>query len=224
VSGTVRAVGYDFLVISTGVTNGFWRRPGLQSAHEIGRELHEMHDRIATAGSVFVVGGGAAAVGSAANLAAVWPGKRIDLYFPGDRALLAHDPQAWELIRSRLAGLGVGMHPGHRAVVPEGFGCDRITAEPVQWTTGQPAATADAVLWAIGRVAPNTDWLPADLLDEDGFVRVTPELRVPEHPGVFASATWPPPTRCAALPATAATSWWHATCGPKSTASQNCCV
>ena len=42
------------------------------------------------------------------------------------------------------------------------------------------------MLWAIGRVRPNTDWLPPELLDERGFVRVTPELRVPGHPGVFA--------------------------------------
>jgi NADH dehydrogenase FAD-containing subunit len=42
------------------------------------------------------------------------------------------------------------------------------------------------VLWTIGRVRPNTGWLPSELLDEDGFVRVTPELRVPGHPNVFA--------------------------------------
>jgi NADH dehydrogenase FAD-containing subunit len=42
------------------------------------------------------------------------------------------------------------------------------------------------VLWAIGRVRPNTDWLPAEILDEHGFVRVTPDLRVPGHRGVFA--------------------------------------
>ncbi|GAB4718981.1 hypothetical protein MOKP126_19890 [Mycobacterium avium subsp. hominissuis] len=56
----------------------------------------------------------------------------------------------------------------------------------MQWSTGQPPAAADAVLWAIGRVRPNTGWLPAELLDERGFVRVTPQLRVPGHPGVFA--------------------------------------
>jgi apoptosis-inducing factor 2 len=85
-------------------------------------------------------------------------------------------------------------------VVPERFRCDRITAEPVRWSGGQTAASADAVLWAIGRVTPNTDWLPADLLDEHGFVRVTPELRVPGYPGVFAvgdvAAT--DPLRCSA--------------------------
>ena len=64
--------------------------------------------------------------------------------------------------------------------------CDEITDEPVRWSTGQPQASADAVVWAIGRVRPNTEWLPAGLLDDQGFVRVTPQLQVPGHPNVFA--------------------------------------
>jgi NADH dehydrogenase FAD-containing subunit len=184
--GTTLVEEYDALIISTGVTNGFWRRPTLQSAAEIGADLRAAHDRLAAARSAIVVGGGAAAVSSAANLATTWPDKRVDLYFPGERPLLSHHPHIWGRIRRRLTDLGVGLHAGHRAVVPDGFACDEITSEPVLWSTGQPSASADAVLWAIGRVRPNTDWLPAELLDQHGFVRVTPELRVPDHPGVFA--------------------------------------
>jgi NADH dehydrogenase FAD-containing subunit len=184
--GSTSAEGYDALVISTGVTNGFWRQPDFQSADEIGTALRAAHDRLAEAGSVIVVGGGAAAVSSAANLAKTWPQKRVDLYFPGERALLSHHPRAWERVEQRLGEVGVVLHPRHRAVIPDGFACDEITNEPVEWSTGQPPASGDAVLWAIGRVRPNTDWLPAELLDEHGFVRVTPELRVPGHPGVFA--------------------------------------
>ena len=73
----------------------------------------------------------------------------------------------------------MGIHPGHRAVVPPGFACDRITDDPVAWSTGQEPATADAVLWAIGRTRPNTGWLPAELLDEDGYVRAGLDLAVP---------------------------------------------
>ena len=184
--GSTSAEGYDALIISTGVTNGFWRRPNLQSAAEIGADLRAAHDRLAAAGSVIVVGGGAAAISSAANVARTWPGKRVDLYFPEDRALVDHHPRAWERVKRRLGEAGVVLHPGHRALIPDGFDCDQITGEPVQWSTGQPPASADAVLWAIGRVRPNTDWLPAELLDENGFVRVTPELRVPGYPNVFA--------------------------------------
>ncbi|MCV7230917.1 FAD-dependent oxidoreductase [Mycobacterium branderi] len=177
---------YDALVISTGVTNGFWRQPGLQTAAEIGADLCAAHDVLADAESVIVIGGGAAAVSSAAQIATTWPAKRVDLYFPGDRALVHHHPRTWDRVARRLHGLGVHTHPGHRAVIPDGFSCDRITREPVQWRTGQPAASADAVLWTIGRVRPNTGWLPAQVLDEHGFVRVTPDLRVPGHPDVFA--------------------------------------
>jgi pyruvate/2-oxoglutarate dehydrogenase complex dihydrolipoamide dehydrogenase (E3) component len=133
-----------------------------------------------------VVGGGAAAVSSAANVARTWPGKHVDLYFPGDRPLVRHHPRIWSRIRRRLNEFGVALHPGHRAVLPDGFTGDQITTEPVPWSTGQPPASADAVLWAIGRVRPNTDWLPTEVLDEHGFVRVTVQLRVPDYPGVFA--------------------------------------
>ena len=184
--GTAAAEPYDALVISTGVTNGFWRQAGLQSADEIAAGLRAAHDRLAAAESVVVIGGGAAAVSSAANVARTWPGKRVGLYFPGERALVHHHARVWERVRRRLVEFGVELHPGHRAVIPDGFGCDDITSAPVEFSTGQPPASADAVLWATGRVRPNTDWLPEELLDDDRFVRVTPELRVPDHRGVFA--------------------------------------
>ncbi|OBH55915.1 pyridine nucleotide-disulfide oxidoreductase [Mycobacterium colombiense] len=177
---------YDALVISTGVSNGFWRQPTMQSAAEIGAGLRAAHDRLAAAASVVVVGGGAAAVSSALNMATTWPDKRIDLYFPGECALGGHHPRIWQRIRGRLTQLGVGLHPGHRAVLTDGFAGDELTSGPVHWSTGQPPADAEAVLWAIGRVRPNTEWVPPELLDERGFVRVTPELRVPGHRGVFA--------------------------------------
>lgn len=184
--GATIAEPYDALVISTGVSNGFWRQPTLQSAAEIGAGLRAAHDRLAAAESVIVVGGGAAAVSSALNMATTWPDKRIDLYFPGESALQEYHPRTWQRIRARLSELGVGVHPGHRAVIGEGFAGDELTDEPVRWSTGQPPADADAVLWAIGRVRPNTGWLPPELLDERGFVRVTSDLRVPGQRGVFA--------------------------------------
>ena len=184
--GTTVVEGYDALVISTGVANGIWRQPTLQSADDIGVGLRAAHDRLAAAKSVVIVGGGAAAVSSAVNMATTWPEKRIDLYFPGERALGEYHPGTWRRMHGRLTDLGVGLHPGHRAVVSNGFAGDEITGEPVRWSTGQSPASADAVLWAIGRVRPNTGWLPPELLDEHGFVRVTPDLRVPGHRGVFA--------------------------------------
>ncbi len=184
--GTELTETYDALVISTGVSNGFWRRPSLQTADQIRAEITEAHQQLAAAKSVIVIGGGAAAVSAAANIAVRWPSTTVDLFFPHDRALREHHPRTWEHLRRRLMRLGVRIHSGHRAVLPDGFDCDAITTGEVRWETGQPSSRADAVLWTIGRVRPNTGWLPAELLDEDGFVTVTTQLEVPGHRGVFA--------------------------------------
>jgi len=184
--GTESDEPYDALVISTGVRNGFWRRPDLQTIDEVDDDLRSAHERLAAAESVLVIGGGSAAVSAALNVASQWPAKRVDLYFPGERALPQHHRKVWDVLGARLDELGVGLHPGHRALVPEGFACDDITADPVTWSTGQDAVKADAVLWTIGKVRPNTDWLPAELLDDDGFVRVDEHLQVVGHPGLFA--------------------------------------
>src|ERR1700756_535919 len=60
-NGVTITEGYDALVISTGVANGFWRRPTLQSAAAIGAGLRAAHDRLAAANSVIGVGGGGGA-------------------------------------------------------------------------------------------------------------------------------------------------------------------
>ena len=175
---------YDVLVISTGVRNGFWRRPEIQSDDDVSAGIAAAHRQLADAGSIAVIGGGAAAVGTAWNAARVWPDKQVDLYFPGEVALPQHHRRVWTRVRGELEESGVGLHPGHRAVVPAEI--DRITAEPVSWSTGQADIDADAVLWAIGRTTPNTAWLPAEILDADGFVTAGLDLKVPGADGVFA--------------------------------------
>ena len=168
------------------MSNGFWRQPHLETADQVADSLAAAHQRLAEVGSLAVIGGGAAAVSAAWNAAKVWPGKQVDLYFPGEKALPEHHRRAWTHVRAQLDGLGVAVHPGHRAVVPPGFDCDAITTGPVRWSTGQPDSHPDAVLWAIGRARPNTDWVPGEILDEHGYVRAGLDLRVPGVEGVFA--------------------------------------
>ena len=181
---------YDVLVVATGTTNGFWRRPELRTAAQVEERLRADHERLAAVaaagGAVAVVGGGASAVAAAAHLARRWPGARVGLWFPGDRALPHHHPRVWGTVARRLASLGIALHPGHRAVLPDGDGLEEWGTGPVAWSTGQDPADADLVLWAVGRVRPSTGWLPPDLLDEHGFVRVDPDLRLPGLPRHYA--------------------------------------
>ncbi|GAA1905777.1 FAD-dependent oxidoreductase [Williamsia serinedens] len=177
---------WDALVIATGVTNGFWRSPDVLDAAGVDSGLRTHHEAVRTARRVAVIGGGAAAVAAAAGVAARVPAARVDLYFPGERPLRDHHPRTWSTVQRRLEDLGVGLHPGHRAGVPPN--ADRAGVGPgvVEWTTGQPGVAADAIVWAIGRAVPHTGWLPETVLDEDGFVRVDPTLRVPGLPHTFA--------------------------------------
>jgi NADH dehydrogenase FAD-containing subunit len=184
--GTEVAEPYDTLVISTGITNGFWRRPDLQSSAEVEADLQAAHNTLGDASRIAVVGGGTAAVSSAFNIATRWPDKSVDLYFPHEGALRNHHPRVWSQVQRRLESAGVALHPGHRAVIPDGFACDAITSQPVEFSTCQPSAEADAVLWATGPVKPNSDWLPRELLNDEGFVTVTPTLQLPGHPQIFA--------------------------------------
>jgi NADH dehydrogenase FAD-containing subunit len=186
VDGEQRTEPYDVLVIATGVANGFWRRPHVQTHDEISRDLAAAHDRLAAANSIAVIGGGAAAVSTAANAAARWPSTDVALYYPHERPLLGHHRKVWGHLERRLEELGVRLHPGHRAVIPDDFDGDDITSATIEFSTGQPAAAADAVVWATGRVRPNTAGLPAELVDDDGFVVVGPTLQNPTRPEVFA--------------------------------------
>ena len=173
---------YDVLVVATGVSNGFWRSPELQTETEVSAELAATRDRLAAARSVAVVGGGAAAVSAAYNLAVAQPSTSVGLWFPGEQPLPAHHRRTARHVVHRLERAGVSLHPGHRAALP----AESLAPGPVRWTTGQPDTPADLVLYAVGRVRPHTDWLPASVLDEDGFVRVEQDLRVPGVGGVFA--------------------------------------
>ena len=177
---------WDALVIATGVTNGFWRSPDVVDAAAVTEGLRSHHESLRAAQRIAVIGGGAAAVAAAAGVAARLPHTHVGLYFPGERPLRDHHPRTWTTVRRRLEDLGVTLHPGHRAAVPPGAERTGIRPGVVEWTSGQPGVPADAIVWAVGRAVPHTDWLPAAVLDESGFVRVDQVLRVPGLPHTFA--------------------------------------
>jgi NADH dehydrogenase FAD-containing subunit len=191
---------YDILVLSSGVTNGFWRNDAVEDLASIREDIARAAEQIAEAKSVAVIGGGATGVSVAANVRERYPEKEVDFFFSGAQPLPGYHPKVRASIKTQLERTGVRLHPEHRAIVPEGFACDRLTRGPVHWSTGQPSFEADVTLWSVGRVRPNNGFIPQDMLDDRGFVRTDEFLRVPGYPNVFAvgdiAAT--DPHRCSA--------------------------
>ena len=178
-------IAFDVLVIATGVSNGFWRSDRVETGTSAESQIDGEAQLLASVRTVAVVGGGATGVSVADNLARHGTAD-VHLFHPGDEVLPDHHPRARRWAARRLNLDGVTLHPGHRAVLPGGVAPDRITAGPVDWATGQPPFDAEAVVWAVGAVKPHTSFLPADVLDEGGFVRVDENLRVVGRRNVFA--------------------------------------
>lgn len=183
--GAVVVEPYHVLVIATGASNGFWRHDRVEDLAAIDAELARVASQLDAAATVAVVGGGATGVSVADNLARRG-GADVHLFHAGARPLPGYHPKVRTWIVEQLRRDGVTVHPDHRAMVPPGFACDRLTTGPVTWSTGQPPFEADLTLWAVGGVRPHTAFLPAEVLDDGGFVRVDEHLRVPGHPGLFA--------------------------------------
>ena len=185
VSGATREVRYDYFVVATGVSNGFWRHDRLEDLATIDLELAQVNKELTDASSIAVIGGGATGVSVADNLARKGR-SNVHLFYSGEEPLPGYHPSVRRWMTRQLEADGVTIHPDHRAVVPAGFNGDRLTHDSVAWSTGQDPFTADVTLWAIGGVTPHSRFLPASTLDDDGFVVVDSHLRLPSHPNVFA--------------------------------------
>ena len=184
-SGSTREVTYDYFVIATGVSNGFWRHDRLEDLVTIDTELSAINAELNGAGTIAVVGGGATGVSVADNLARAGRSK-VHLFHSGEEPLPGYHPSVRRWMARQLTTDGVTVHPDHRAVVPNGFRGDQLTHDPVEWSTGQEPFSADVTLWALGGVTPHSAFLPTSVLDDEGFVLVDKNLRMPEHPNVFA--------------------------------------
>lgn len=197
-TGESELLEWDALVLAPGVTNGFWRTATVETAEQVERSIDEIAARLATARSIAVIGGGASAVSAASNLKEAHPSTSVTLAFSQSSLLTGYHPRVRETVQARLIAQGIHVLPEHRAEVPPDGA--PLTSGPVRFVTGQPPVEADVTLWAIGQVRPNTAFLPPELLDANGFIRVDGHLRVPTSSTVFAvgDAAATDPQRCSA--------------------------
>ena len=167
------------------MTNGFWRNNTLEDLDSINRNIDTASQQLLQAQTVAIVGGGATGASVSANLAARYPKKSVHFFFSEDQPLPGYHPKARARAEQHLQESGVTLHANHRAEIPEGFRCDHFTTEPLAFSSGQDSFTADITLWAIGNMIPNNDFIPADMLDDNGFVKTDNFLRVEGYDNVF---------------------------------------
>ena len=183
-SGGASVEEYDALLLCPGCTNGFWRTVGApgEDRHAIEKEIQAQHGQIAAARVVAVVGSGPSGVSTAFNVARRFPEKGVHIFCSRDHVLPGYHPRVISRVDGKLRAAGVTVHAGHRASLPDGFTGERITSEPIEWSSGQPSFVADATVWALGMTRPNTAFVPPELLDEHGFIKVDKHLRaIDEH-------------------------------------------
>tara|TARA_B110000503_G_scaffold59999_1_gene95508 strand:- start:8774 stop:9889 length:1116 start_codon:yes stop_codon:yes gene_type:complete len=185
-NGAAHVEPYDALVISSGVTNGFWRNNALENVGEINQTIDDTSKQLLQAQTVAIIGGGATGASVAANLAARYPKKSVHFFFSEPQPLPGYHPKVRLRVEQQLRNAGVHLYAGHRAIIPDGFQCDRFTTEPVAWSGGQDCFSGDITLWAIGNMVPNNDFIPPNMLNAQGFVRTDDCLRVEGYINVFA--------------------------------------
>ncbi|MEX1217503.1 MAG: FAD-dependent oxidoreductase [Acidimicrobiales bacterium] len=184
-SGSTREMNYDYLVIATGVSNGFWRHDRVEDLARIETELSAINKELSDASSIAVIGGGATGVSVADNLARAG-NSAVHLFHSGEEPLPGYHPSVRRWMARQLVTDGVTVHSNHRAAISADFAGDQLTHGPITWSTGQEPFTADVTLWALGSVTPHTKFLPSSILDDEGFVNVDKNLRVVNHSNVFA--------------------------------------
>jgi NADH dehydrogenase FAD-containing subunit len=183
--GQTQQVNYDVLILSPGVNNGFWRQSCIEDLATINQNIEFKASQLGCAQTIAIIGGGATGVSVASNLAQRSPNKLVHLFYSHDQPLPGYHPKVRDSIERHLSRSGVILHPQHRAIIPADFTCDEITTNAIEWTAGQTAFQADVSVWAVGKMKPNNDCIPSEMLNEKGFIKTDDYLRVPGHNNIF---------------------------------------
>lgn len=176
---------YDLLVIASGTRNGFWRTANIESESAIESVMEALSAKLMGTKQIAIVGGGPTAVSTASNLKEVYPEKNVHLFYPRALPLRGYPEKVRNFVNQRLSSQGVTLHAEHRAQLPE-KPFPILENGTLTFQTGQAAFDADCILWAVGDITPNNDFIPQDMLTGGGYVRVKDTFQSEVHADIFA--------------------------------------
>ncbi|EAQ83086.1 hypothetical protein CHGG_10904 [Chaetomium globosum CBS 148.51] len=197
---------YDYFVAASGLRRAW---PVVPQSLRRKQYLFEAgdHIRAATAArhGVVVVGGGAVGIEMAAELKVTQPQLNVTLVHSRDK-LLSSEPlpeevgeRSLELLREANVTVLMSHRLGRTEEIQDDTGKDCLK---LHFTNGH-TMLADQVTLAVSRSIPSTTYLPANVLDDEGYVKIQSSLafppntpNAPSHFAVGDLAQWSGIKRC----------------------------
>jgi len=178
----------DYIVLATGSAYPFPAKSDLDSAAASHDKVRAVHAALSAAQRVLLLGAGPVGIELAGEIKSVWPGKQVTLLDVADDVLGARfRPELKAELRRQLGDIGVELLLSSplREGPPTAPG--ELRTFTVRTQAGSEV-TADIWFRCYG-VVPASDYLVGGLASArrpDGFVEVTPDLRVVGQDRIFA--------------------------------------
>ncbi|KAI5846187.1 hypothetical protein BZA05DRAFT_407185 [Tricharina praecox] len=183
VEGAERVVEYAHLVVATGAAGaGAWPFKAVGTHVQTAKALKDCQVKIEAAKTIVLSGAGPTGVETAGEIATLYKGKgkKIILLSSGERCLPMVREDVGLTAQKLLEGLGVEVHVGVK-VTTEVAGDEGLT---LTLSNGETMVT-DLHIPTYG-ITPNTQFLPAELLDESGSVKVSAHMQSTVQANIWA--------------------------------------
>lgn len=180
-SSGIQSISYDQLVLATGASLPH----GLPFKHvgttdETTTALHDLQDKIKKAKSIVIAGSGPTGIETMGELGHAYGGsKKLTLVISSDRALSNLMPSVGKAAENELTKMKVDLIHNASVVASNKEG----DSTSISLSTGK-TLTADLYIPLFG-VIPNTSFLPGDILDDSGNVKLDLSLRVSGQKNVW---------------------------------------
>lgn len=178
----------DYVVLATGSRYPYPAKPETELAEHALARLHEGHAALAAAGRALIVGAGPVGLELAGEIRSAFPEVRITIVDAADDILEGpYAPALRAELRAQLEALGVELLLGAPLEALPSIAPGTLAPVAARTAAGRDVS-ADVWFRCFG-VTPVSDYLGADLAPTrtpEGFIAVTPELRVVGEERVFA--------------------------------------
>jgi NADH dehydrogenase FAD-containing subunit len=185
--GSGERIAADYIVLASGSAYPFPAKMDVDDSVAAKARMRVTHAALAEAGRVLLLGAGPVGLELAGEIKAVWPDKGVTIVDPIDDIVPGYDDELRAELRRQLAELNVDLLLGTTLTSEPATRPGEAKTVTVKTASGGEI-TADIWFRCHG-VVPVTGYLSAELSAArraDGYLEVTPELRVAGQERVFA--------------------------------------